>query len=135
MLQRLGIAHLWERHPHDLSVGEQQRLALAAVLVTDPQVILLDEPTRGLDYVQKQTLAAILRELRDEGKAILMATHDVELAAAATDRVALMAEGEIVVIGPSRRIMSESLVFASQVNKLFRDPHYLTPEDVLRALS
>ncbi|HEY80657.1 MAG TPA: ATP-binding cassette domain-containing protein [Caldilineae bacterium] len=134
LLGRLGIAHLWERHPHDLSVGEQQRLALAAVLVTDPEVILLDEPTRGLDYVQKQELSTILRELRDAGKAILMATHDVELAAAATDRAALMAEGEIVVIGPSRRIMSESLVFASQVNKLFRDPRFLTPEDVIKAL-
>ncbi len=134
LLARLGIAHLWERHPHDLSVGEKQRLALAAVLVTDPQVILLDEPTRGLDYVQKEELARILRELRDEGKAILMATHDVELVAAATDRVALMSEGEIVVIGSSRRIMSESLVFASQVNKLFRDPRFLTPNDVLVAL-
>ena len=134
LLARLGIAHLWERHPHDLSVGEKQRLALAAILVPDPQVILLDEPTRGLDYVQKRELAAILRELRDAGKTILMATHDVELAAAATDRVALMAEGEIVVVGPSRRIMSESLVFASQVNKLFRDPRFLTPEDVIKAL-
>ncbi len=134
LLARLGIAHLWDRHPHDLSVGEQQRLALAAVLVTDPQVILLDEPTRGLDYVQKEELARILRELRDQGKAILMATHDVELVAAATDRVALMSEGEIVVIGSSRRIMSESLVFASQVNKLFRDPRFLTPNDVLVAL-
>jgi energy-coupling factor transport system ATP-binding protein len=116
-------------------VGEKQRLALAAILIPDPQVLLLDEPTRGLDYVQKQRLADILRELRDEGKTILMATHDVELVAAATDRVALMSQGEIVVDGPSRRIMSESLVFSSQINKLFRDPRYLTPEDVLAALA
>ena len=135
LLARLGIDHLLERHPHDLSVGEKQRLALAAILIPDPQVLLLDEPTRGLDYVQKQRLADILRELRDEGKTILMATHDVELVAAATDRVALMSQGEIVVDGPSRRIMSESLVFSSQINKLFRDPRYLTPEDVLAALA
>jgi energy-coupling factor transport system ATP-binding protein len=134
LLARLGIAHLMDRHPHDLSVGEKQRLALAAVLVTDPQVIILDEPTRGLDYAQKEELARILRELRAQGKAILMATHDVELVAAATDRVALMSEGEMVVVGPSRRIMTESLVFSSQINKLFRDPRFLTPEDVLAAL-
>ncbi len=133
-LARLGIEHLLDRHPHDLSVGEKQRLALAAILIPNPGVLLLDEPTRGLDYVQKQRLADILRALRDEGKTILMATHDVELVAAATDRVALMSQGEIVVDGPSRRIMSESLVFSSQVNKLFRDPRYLTPEDVLQAL-
>ena len=135
LLARLGLDHLLERHPHDLSVGEKQRLALAAVLIPDPQVLLLDEPTRGLDYQQKQELAHILAELRDAGKTILMATHDVELAAAATDRVALMSEGQLVVLGPSRRIMSESLVFSSQINKLFRDPRFLTPEDVLKALN
>jgi energy-coupling factor transport system ATP-binding protein len=64
-----------------------------------------------------------------------MATHDVELAAAAADRVALMAEGQIVVAGPARRVMAESMVFASQVNKLFRDPRLLTPEDVLASLN
>ncbi len=135
LLARLGLEHLWARHPHDLSVGEKQRLALAAILVPQPQVLLLDEPTRGLDYEQKQRLAKILQELRDEGKTILMATHDVELAAAATDRVAIMSQGEIVVDGPSRRIMTESLIFSSQVNKLFRDPHFLTPADVLNALA
>ena len=134
LLARLGIDHLAKRHPHDLSVGEKQRLALAAILVPNPQVLLLDEPTRGLDYAQKQHLAEILQELKKQGKSILMATHDVELAAAATDRVVLMSQGEVVVDGPSRRIMSESLVFASQINKLFRDPRYLTPEDVLGAL-
>ncbi len=135
LLQRLGLDHLLDRHPHDLSVGEKQRLALAAILVPDPQVLLLDEPTRGLDYLQKQRLAEILQELRDAGKTILMATHDVELVAATTDRVAIMSQGEIIVDGPSRRIMTESLVFSSQVNKLFRDPRFLTPEDVLAALA
>ena len=135
LLARLGLDHLMARHPRDLSVGEKQRLALAAILIPNPRVLLLDEPTRGLDYVQKQRLADILRALRDEGKTILMATHDVELAAAATDRVALMSQGEMVVDGPSRRIMSESLVFSSQINKLFRDPRYLTPDDVLQALA
>ena len=135
LLRRLSIDHLSASHPRDLSVGERQRLALAAVLVTDPQLILLDEPTRGLDYVQKHVLADLLRELRSEGKTILMATHDVELVAATADRVVLMAEGQVVVDGPARRVMAESLVFASQVNKLFRDPRLLTPEDVLASLN
>jgi energy-coupling factor transport system ATP-binding protein len=134
LLARLGLDHCRDSHPRDLSVGEKQRLALAAVLVPDPELILLDEPTRGLDYVQKYTLAGLLHELRRAGKTVIMATHDVELAAATADRVVLMAEGQIVVDGPARRVMAESLVFASQVNKLFRDPRLLTPEDVLAGL-
>lgn len=135
LLARLGIDHLAGSHPRDLSVGEKQRLALAAVLVSGPDLILLDEPTRGLDYIQKHNLAALLQALRAEGKTVIMASHDVELAAATADRVALMAEGQIVVDGPARRVMAESMVFASQVNKLFRDPRLLTPEDVLASLN
>lgn len=134
LLARLGLDHRRDAHPRDLSVGEKQRLALAAVLVPDPELILLDEPTRGLDYGQKHTLAGLLQELRQAGKTVIMATHDVELAAATADRVVLMAEGQIVVDGPARRVMAESLVFASQVNKLFRDPRLLTPKDVLEGL-
>ena len=134
LLERLGIADLVDKHPRDLSVGQRQRVALAAVLITNPPLILLDEPTRGLDYVQKHKLAELLQELRDSGKTVIMATHDVELVAATADRVALMAQGQIVVDGPARRVMSESLVFSSQVNKLFRDPRLLTPEDVLASL-
>jgi energy-coupling factor transport system ATP-binding protein len=135
LLVRLGLDHCRDSHPRDLSVGEKQRLALAAVLVPDPDLILLDEPTRGLDYVQKHTLAVLLHELRRAGKTVIVATHDVELAAAMADRVVLMAEGQIVVDGPARRVMAESLVFASQVNKLFRDPRLLTPDDVLAGLA
>ena len=134
LLERLGIADLVDKHPRDISVGQRQRVALAAVLITDPPLILLDEPTRGLDYVQKHKLAELLQELRDSGKTVIMATHDVELVAATADRVALMSQGQIVVDGPARRVMSESLVFSSQVNKLFRDPRLLTPEDVLASL-
>ncbi len=135
LLARLGIAHLAASHPRDLSGGERQRLALAAVLVSDPDIILLDEPTRGLDYQQKQSLAHLLQALKGQGKTILMATHDVELVAATADRVVLMAEGQLIVDGPARRVMAESLVFASQINKLFRDPRLLTPADVLASLN
>ena len=114
-----------------LEFGSVGMLALAAILVSDPQVILLDEPTRGLDYAQKQALADLLLALKRRGKAIVMATHDVELAARCADRVVLLAEGEVVVDGPARQVMSDSQVFASQVNKLFRDPRFLVVEDVL----
>ncbi len=134
LLERLGLAALAERHPRDLSGGEQQRAALAAVLVAQPEIILLDEPTRGLDYAQKQSLADMLKGLKREGQTIIMATHDVELVAICADRVVLLGEGEVVVEGPARTVMSDSQVFASQINKLFRDPRFLVVEDVLRAL-
>jgi len=133
-LARLGLEGLGGRNPRDLSGGEQQRAALAAILVADPRVILLDEPTRGLDYEQKHRLAGLLQEMKREGRTIIMATHDVELAAACADRVVLMAEGQIVVDGPARDVMSDSQVFSSQINKLFRDPRFLVVEDVLDAL-
>jgi energy-coupling factor transport system ATP-binding protein len=134
LLERLGLAEAAGRDPRDLSGGEQQRAALAAILVAEPQVILLDEPTRGLDYAQKEALAALLLDLKREGCTIIMATHDVELVAACADRVVLLAEGEVVVDGPARVVMSDSQVFSSQINKLFRDPRFLVVEDVLREM-
>jgi energy-coupling factor transport system ATP-binding protein len=126
------------RYPRDLSGGERQRVALAAVLVGDPELILLDEPTRGLDYEQKRTLARFLQNLRVANrankKAIVMVTHDVELVAQCAERVILMGDGEIVVDGPVRQVMNGSQVFASQINKLFRDPRFLTVDEVMDAL-
>ena len=134
LLERLGLGALADRNPRDLSGGEQQRAALASILAANPQIILLDEPTRGLDYAQKRSLTDLLLGLKREGRTIIMATHDVELAAACADRAVLMAEGQIVVDGSAREVMSDSQVFSSQINKLFRDPRYLVVEDVLRAI-
>jgi len=134
LLERLGLGALADRNPRDLSGGEQQRAALASILAANPQIILLDEPTRGLDYAQKRSLTDLLLGFKREGRTILMATHDVELAAACADRAVLMAEGQIVVDGSAREVMSDSQVFSSQINKLFRDPRYLVVEDVLRAI-
>ena len=130
LLARLGLADEAERYPRDLSTGQRQRAALAAILVANPQVLLLDEPTRGLDYESKEALVAILLDLRRLGCAVLLATHDVELVARCADRVVLMGDGEIVVAGPTREVMTGSLVFASQINKLYRDPAYMVVEDV-----
>jgi energy-coupling factor transport system ATP-binding protein len=131
LLHTLGLGAHLEHYPRDLSVGERQRVALAAILVADPQILLLDEPTRGLDYQQKASLTAALWDQKRRGRTILMASHDVELVAHCADRVVMLGDGRVVVDGPTRKVMSESLVFASQVNKLFRDPALLTVEDAL----
>lgn len=131
LLTRLGLGEQADCYPRDLSSGQRQRAALAAILVAQPAVLLLDEPTRGLDTEQKATLAAILAEWRAAGRAVLLATHDVELAARCADRVILLGEGQVVVEGPTRQVMTGSLVFASQINKLYRDPRYLTVEDAM----
>jgi energy-coupling factor transport system ATP-binding protein len=131
-LDLLGLGHLAGAYPRDLSGGEAQRAALAAVLVADPPVLLLDEPTRGLDYAAKAALGALLRRLAAGGRTIIMATHDVELVAACADRVALLGDGELVVEGPVREVLSDSLVFSPQIAKLFPGTGWLTAEDVPR---
>ncbi len=133
-LIRLGIAHLGDHYPRSLSGGEAQRAALAAGLVGDPQLILLDEPTRGLDYHAKAALTAILRRLCDEGRTVVMATHDVELAASCADRVVLLGEGEVVVEGPAAELLGNSLIFSSQVAKLFPGRGWLTVAQALAGL-
>jgi energy-coupling factor transport system ATP-binding protein len=109
-LERLGIAHLAHVHPRDVSGGEQQRVALAAVLVAEPRVLLMDEPTRGLDYQAKG------------------------LVAGCADRVVLLGDGEVIVDGPPAEIMNDSLIFSSQIGKLFRNQRWLTVNDALRGL-
>jgi len=133
-LRALGLEQHINAYPRDLSVGERQRAALAAILVAGPEVILLDEPTRGLDYPQKRALADFLAERCRQGKMVIMSTHDVELVTRCADRVVILGEGQVVVDGPVRAVMTESLVFSSQVNKLFRDDRFLTVEDVLEVL-
>jgi energy-coupling factor transport system ATP-binding protein len=120
-----------------LSVGERQRVALAAVLVGDPDLILLDEPTRGLDYEQKAALVFFLQAQKGRNKTVVVVTHDVELVAQCAGRVVLMDGGEIVADGPLREVMGstgdDAQIFASQIHMLFRDPRYLTVQDVLEA--
>jgi energy-coupling factor transport system ATP-binding protein len=135
LLKQLSLEEHAHSYPRDLSSGERQRAALAAILAAEPQILLLDEPTRGLDYANKTALLNQLRQLQAQGITIIMATHDVELVARCAGRVVLMGEGEIVVDGPVRAVMTESLVFAPQINKLLRDDRFLTVEDVLEQLT
>lgn len=133
LLQRLNLSDKADAYPRDLSVGERQRVALAAISVTEPGALLLDEPTRGLDYVAKRELEQMLREWRNEGMALLVVTHDVELAAAIADRVILMSQGEIIAQGSPASVLATSPLFAPQIARLFPETGWLTVEDVLRA--
>jgi energy-coupling factor transport system ATP-binding protein len=121
------------QHPRDLSEGQRLALALALVLVSRPRVLLLDEPTRGLDYAAKRVLAGILRGLAADGHAVLVATHDVEFVAQTADDVVVLADGEIVSSGPVRRVVAESPAFAPQVTKVLGAP-WLRVDEVVAAL-
>lgn len=118
-LGALGLGEYAERSPLDLSSGERQRLALAAVLVGRPSILLLDEPTRGLDLAWKDVLADLLRRLAADGVTIIIATHDVELVAACGDRALVLANGEVIADGPPRQVLTGSLSFATQLNRVF----------------
>ena len=124
-----------EAHPRDLSTGQQLSLALAIVLAAGPQVVLLDEPTRGLDYAAKRRLVHQLRDLAAAGHAVLLSTHDVELAADVAHRVVVVADGEIVTDGPVTDVLSASPLFAPQVAKILGPLPLLTVEDVARYLA
>ena len=121
-------------HPRDLSEGQRLTLALAVVLTARPPLLLLDEPTRGLDYAAKARLAALLRALAAEGHAIVLATHDVELAAELAHRVVILADGEVVADGPTADVVLSSPAFAPQVAKVLAPAPWLTVSQVARAL-
>ena len=127
-----GIAD--DAHPRDLSAGQQLALVLAVQLAAAPAVILLDEPTRGLDYQAKAGLTGTLGRLAARGHAVVVATHDVEFAARSCDRVVVMAEGEIVADGPAAAVLTASPTFAPQVAKILAPLPYLTVPQVAAAL-
>ncbi|MFJ6723886.1 ABC transporter ATP-binding protein [Streptomyces sp. NPDC091281] len=121
-------------HPRDLSEGQRLSLALAVVLAARPPLLLLDEPTRGLDYAAKARLVTLLRGLAAAGHAIVLATHDVELAAELAHRVVLLAEGEVIADGPTAEVVVSSPSFAPQVTKILAPQEWLTVPQVREAL-
>ena len=123
-----------DRHPRDLSEGQRLALALAVVLAPAPPLLLLDEPTRGLDYPSKDRLITVLRELAASGHAVVLATHDVELAARVANRAVVLADGEVIADGPARQVVCHSPVFAPQIAKVLAPDEWLTLDEVRAAL-
>jgi len=121
-------------HPRDLSEGQRLALVLAVQLSAGPSVVLLDEPTRGLDYPAKRALVDILDLLAGDGRAVVVATHDVEFAAAAADRVVVMAVGDVVADGPTTEVVTASPAFAPQLAKVLAPLQYLTLDQVASVL-
>ena len=124
-----------DSHPRDLSEGQTLALALAVQMAARPKALLLDEPTRGLDYLAKRSLVSILRREAGLGTTVVVSTHDVEFAALAADRVVVMAAAEILADGPARDVLVASPVFAPQTAKILAPLPYLTIHDVERELA
>lgn len=129
------LQDLLDRHPYDLSGGEQQRAALAKILLLNPDTLLLDEPTKGLDAEFKQVFGQILRTLQASGVAILMVSHDIEFCAKYADRCALFFDGNIVTEAEPRTFFSGNSFYTTAANRMARDvlPQAVTPEDVITA--
>lgn len=131
---RFGIAHLLDRNPFDLSGGEQQKCALAKVLLTEPRILLLDEPTKGIDAGAKQVLRDILTRLKADGMTLLMVTHDVEFAAETADRCALFFDGEILSADTPSRFFGGNTFYTTAANRMARTlcPNAVTCGQVVR---
>jgi energy-coupling factor transporter ATP-binding protein EcfA2 len=118
MLEEFELGRYRKSYPRNLSGGEKQRVALASVLVGQPEVIVLDEPTRGMDYVLKKKLISYLDDYRRRGNTVIMVSHDVETIAECAQRVVLLSEGWVVVEGNKRDVLAKALLFSPQINRL-----------------
>lgn len=129
------IVHLMDSHPYDLSGGEQQRAALAKVLLTNPKLLLLDEPTKGIDSFFKEKLAAILRELQQQGITIVMVSHDVEFCAKYADLVSMFFDGQVLTTDTPRRFFGSNSFYTTAANRMSRHvlTNAVTAEDVIFA--
>jgi energy-coupling factor transport system ATP-binding protein len=127
------IEDLLESHPYDLSGGEQQRSALAKVLLTDPKLLLLDEPTKGIDGFFKETLAEILCKLKEQGITIVMVSHDVEFCAKYADLVSMFFDGQVLTTDTPRRFFGNNSFYTTAANRMSRHVFSMavTAEDVI----
>lgn len=120
MLYRMDLEKLKNKKPRDLSGGEKQRTALACTIIAEPKVLILDEPTRGMDWNSKENLGRYLRELCDSGTSVVLITHDVDFAADYTDSISLMFNGSIIASGECRDIIKDAIYYSPQAAKVFR---------------
>ena len=132
LLKAFGLTSLADRHPYDLSGGEQQRAAIALSLLSDPAVLLLDEPTKGQDALCKEALAAMLHRLTESGKTVVITTHDLDFAAENGDRTALIFGGRIVAIGESTRFFAANDYYTTAAARMTR-PFFKTAVTANRA--
>lgn len=114
------LSHLYEKHPYDLSGGEQQMLAMAKVLATNPKLLLLDEPTKGLDANAKLNLIDLIKTLKARGMTVVIVTHDVEFAALCADRAAMFFRGEVVSDGAPSEFFAENSFYTTAANRMSR---------------
>lgn len=130
------LEHLLSQHPFDLSGGEQQRLALAKILLLRPQLLLMDEPTKGMDACFKAEFASILQKLRDHGITIFIISHDIEFCARYADRCGLFFDGSIVTENTADRFFAGNSFYTTSVNRMVRHiwPDAITPSQVLEHL-
>ena len=129
-LTHFGLPNHQDDYPRDLSVGERQRTALASITVHDPDFILLDEPTRGLDYENKARLVQLFQKWRDQNKGILVVTHDVEFAALLADRVIILEQGKVRFSGNPQEAFHHFPGYRTQTAQIFPDSPWITPEDL-----
>jgi energy-coupling factor transporter ATP-binding protein EcfA2 len=134
-LEKLHLADFEEYYPRDLSTGQRQRTALGAITVAQPQILLLDEPTRGQDGRIKEQLVDIWRQWKSEGMGLIIVSHDVELVVQLADRVMIMDEGKIEASGSAESVLAASPIFAPQIARLFPGSGWLTVEDALKGLA
>lgn len=129
------IEHLLKMHPYDLSGGEQQRAALAKELLLEPEILLLDEPTKGLDGFYKQKLADIFQNLKKRGTTILMVSHDIEFCASYADRCAMFFDGGIVISSEAKEFFTGNSFYTTAANRMARHlfPEAVTVKDVVEA--
>lgn len=129
------IDKLLDHHPYDVSGGEQQRAALAKILLTEPDILLLDEPTKGMDSIFKKEFAKIIKELLSEGKSVLMVSHDIEFCAEHADKCALFFDGNITSSGTPHEFFSSNSFYTTASNRISRQvlPNAVTVADVVKA--
>jgi putative ABC transport system ATP-binding protein len=134
LLTALDVQHRAKAMPAQLSGGEQQRLALGKLLLLNPKILLLDEPTKGIDPFFKRTLADILKRLCSQGVTILMVTHDIEFSATFADRCAMFFDGEIVSVGEPKEFFAGNSFYTTSANRLANAwfPEAITSEEVAK---
>lgn len=126
--KRFEVTELMQKNPYDLSGGEKQKCALIKLLLTDPEIIMLDEPTKGLDAYSKNKLAELLNTLRVEGKTVIIVTHDIEFAAAVSSRCALLFDGELIAEAQPREFFTANTFYTTAARRI-------ASENIINAVS